>query len=226
MSVEESKKCAAQHAARYVKEGMLVGIGTGSTVVYFIAALIARCKQGLKIRAVSSSERSSQQAQTGGILFADINTITSIDLTVDGADEIDSKKRMIKGGGGALLREKILASSSKEMIVIVDSGKVVHQLGKCPLPVELLPFGLQASISKINKLGFQGKLREFPNKTLYKTDNGNFIYDIQYQTPIEHPEEDHLKLINIPGVIETGFFFNLAKKVLIGYEDGHIEERN
>lgn len=226
MSLELSKKIAAEHATTYVKDNMLIGIGTGSTVFYFIEHLIKQCKQGLKIKAVSSSERSTKQAKAGGIEFADINQITSIDLTIDGADEIDVKKRMIKGGGGALLREKILAFSSKEMIVIVDETKVVEGLGKQKLPVEILPFGVAAIINKIESLGFNGKIRRTENGIPYKTDNGNYIYDIFYKTLVKNPEEDHLKLINIPGVIETGFFFNLAKKVIIGYEDGHIEERN
>jgi len=225
MPLERSKKLAAQKAAEYVKEGMLVGIGTGSTVFYFIEYLISRCKQGLKISAVSSSERSTKQALSGGIPFADIHKITSIDLTIDGADEVDSKKRMIKGGGGALLREKILASSSEEMIVIVDEKKVVKKLGQRPLPVEILPFGIQATIMKMNSMGFMGRLRQQQDGSLYHTDNGNFIYDINYPKGIDHPEEDHLKLIQIPGVIETGFFFHLAKKIIIGYEDGHVEER-
>lgn len=226
MPLERSKKLAAKRAVDYVKDGMLIGIGTGSTVVYFIDYLIHRCKQGLKITAVSSSERSTKQALAGGIIFADINTITSIDLTIDGADEIDKKNRMIKGGGGALLREKILASSSKEMIVIVDEHKVVSKLGSKPLPLEILPFGIQATLNKVNRMGFNGKLRQLSDGSLYKTDNGNLIYDISYPKPLDHPEEDHLKLVNIPGVIETGFFFDLAKKVIIGYEDGHVEERN
>lgn len=226
MSLESSKKLAAKSATNYVKNKMLIGIGTGSTVFYFIEYLIAKCQQGLQITAVSSSERSTKQALAGGIEFADINQITSIDLTVDGADEIDSKNRMIKGGGGALLREKILASSSKEMIVIVDETKVVKKLGKQKLPLEILSFGLQATIDKINHLGFMGSLRQTKEGSFYRTDNGNFIYDISYPGAIDHPEEDHLRLINIPGVIETGFFFNLAKKVIIGYEDGHVEERS
>lgn len=226
MPSDRSKKLAAKQAVSYVKEGMLVGIGTGSTVFYFLEYLISQCKKGLTITAVSSSERSTKQAIAGGIPFADINTITSIDLTIDGADEIDDKKRMVKGGGGALLREKILASCSNDMIVIVDSTKVVPRLGTRPLPVEILPFGIKSIISKINRLGFTGRLRQQSDGTLYKTDNGNIIYDITYAIPIEHPEEDHLKLTSIPGVIETGFFFNLAKKIIIGYEDGHIEERD
>jgi ribose 5-phosphate isomerase A len=225
MSLETSKQLAAKQAVTYVKDHMLVGIGTGSTVFYFIEYLIERCKQGLNIKAVSSSERSTRQAKAGGIHFADINQITSIDLTIDGADEIDDHYRMIKGGGGALLREKILASSSKQMIVIVDETKVVNYLGKQKLPVEILPFGLQATIYKIERFGFKGKLRQEKEGSLYKTDNANFIYDIFYESPVTHPEEDHLKLISIPGVIETGFFFNLAKKVIIGFKDGHIEER-
>lgn len=226
MSLEDCKKIAGTKAADLVKDGMLVGIGTGSTVFYFIQRLIQRCKEGLSIQAVSSSIRSYEQAKKGGIPFADINKITEIDLTVDGADEIDINFKMIKGGGGALLREKILASTSKNMIVIVDETKMCEKLGKHKLPVEIVPFGINATIHKMNAKGYQGTIRKNDDGSLYETDNKNFIYDIQFDHLLEEPERDHLKLIDIPGVVETGFFFDLAKKVIIAYEDGHIEEKS
>ncbi len=225
MDLELLKKQAGEQAAHFIKDGMIVGIGTGSTVYYFINELTKLCKKGLKIQAVSSSDRSYEQAKAGGIPLIDINSIKSIDITVDGADEVDSEKRLIKGGGGALLREKILANSSKEMIVIVDESKVVEKLGTHPLPVEILPFAHVATINKINMLGFRGELRALEKDGLYVTDNGNYIYDIHFENTRDNPEEDHFRIIQIPGVIETGYFFNLAGQILIARSSGQIEHR-
>ena len=217
------KKAVGYAAADFVENGMLVGLGTGSTVFHFITRLIDRVQEGLDIQVVSSSIRSETQAKEGCIPVADINTITSVDLTVDGADEITLEKIMIKGGGGALLREKILANTSREMIVIVDESKVVEKLGKHPLPIEVLPFATEAIIDKIRKLGYQGSLRKRTNDGLYVTDNGNHIYDIRFESLRDDPEKDHEKLSRIPGVLETGFFFNLAGRVLVGKADGTVD---
>ncbi|MCB1109494.1 MAG: ribose 5-phosphate isomerase A [Chlamydiia bacterium] len=221
--MEEMKKAAGIAAAELVKNGMLVGLGTGSTVFHFINRLIERVQEGLSIQVVSSSIRSENQAKEGGIPLADINTITAIDLTVDGADEITPEKWMIKGGGGALLREKILANTSREMVVIVDESKVVEKLGKHPLPVEILPFATHAILDKIRKLGYQGNLRQQNKDGPYVTDNGNHIYDIYFESLRDDPERDHEKLSRIPGVLETGFFFNLAGRVFIGKSDGTVD---
>ena len=221
--MEEMKKAVGCVAADFVQSGMLVGLGTGSTVFHFITRLIERVQDGLDIQVVSSSVLSETQAKDGGIPVADINTITSIDLTVDGADEITLEKTMIKGGGGALLREKILANTSREMIVIVDESKVVEKLGKHPLPVEILPFATEAIIDKIRKLGYQGSLRQRNNSGPYVTDNGNHIYDIRFESLRDDPEKDHEKLSRIPGVLETGFFFNLAGRVLVGKANGEVD---
>lgn len=219
--MEMIKKAIGKQAAEEIKDGMLVGLGTGSTAFYFIEKLIERYKNGLKIEAVSSSARSLNQAKKGGIPIADVNQVTFTDITVDGADEIDSEKRMIKGGGGALLREKILANISRKMLVIVDESKVVNKLGKHDLPVEILPFAHNAIIEKIKKLGFIGQIRSIQGGP-YLTDNGNLIYDIHFEELRNHPEEDHNRLIQIPGVLETGFFFNVANRVLIGHLNGQI----
>jgi ribose 5-phosphate isomerase A len=221
--MEEMKKAVGCAAADFVQSGMLVGLGTGSTVFHFITRLIERVQDGLDIQVVSSSIRSETQARDGGIPVADINTITSIDLTVDGADEITPEKIMTKGGGGALLREKILANTSREMVVIVDESKVVEKLGKHPLPVEILPFATKAIIDKIRKLGYQGSLRQRNNSGPYVTDNGNHIYDIRFESLRDDPEKDHEKLSRIPGVLETGFFFNLAGRVLVGKANGKVD---
>ncbi len=223
MNIEESKKAAGYLAASFVEKKMIVGLGTGSTAYYFIEKLIERNSlENLEIRAIASSSTSSKQALAGGIQLVDINEINYIDLTVDGADEIDKQKRMIKGGGGALLREKMLASMSKEMIVVVDETKLTNQLGHKKLPVEVIPFGNKITLHKIEKLGLRGELRK-DTKTIeqpYVTDNGNYIIDIHFSNQIENPEQLDLLLKEIPGVVETGFFFNLAGRVIIAFKDG------
>lgn len=222
----EIKQAVGQKAASLVKEGMIVGLGTGSTAAFFIESLIEHVKEGLKITAVSSSIRSSEMAKNGGIPVIGMNEVTKIDLTVDGADEIDPLNRLIKGAGGALVREKILASTSEQMVVIADESKLVSHLGKCGLPVEILPFGYKATIDKLVRLGYTGTLRKNPKDTsLYITDNGNYIFDIHSPDSFLHPEEDNARIINIPGVVDTGFFFNLATSVLVGYSDGTVEFR-
>ena len=174
---------------------------------------------------MTTSKRSALQARSGGIPLIDINTLTAIDITVDGADEINSKKRMIKGGGGALFREKIIASMSREMVVIVDSSKLVDHFGQFPLPIEIIPFGYQWIIKKLEQAGYSGTLRKINSHSLYMTDNGNYIYDIHLPNPCLDPEEDQRRIRAILGVIETGFFFKLAGRVIVGFEDGHVEIR-
>ena len=223
IKMEKCKKAVGYAAAECIKSGMLVGLGTGSTVYYFIKRLIERVKEGLTIQVVSSSMCSEHQARKGGIPVVDINTVTAIDITVDGADEIDLLKKMIKGGGGALLREKILANISKEMMVIVDETKIVKQLGKRPLPIEILPFATKGIVNKIQQLGYQGQMRTDKNHHFYLTDNGNYIYDIYFKSLRDNPEKDHELLCHIPGVLETGFFFNLAGPVLIGKFDETVD---
>lgn len=221
----KAKKAAGYAAADLVKDSMLVGLGTGSTAAYFIQRLGERCHQGLKIQAAASSEKSLQLAVKAGIPTVDINSIISLDFTADGADEIDLQNRMIKGGGGALLREKILASMSKEMVIIVDEHKLVGRLGKFPLPVEISQFAHEATCKQISNLGYKGRLRAASDKSLFVTDNNNFIYDIVFEKPVSKPESIDRQLKDVPGVMETGFFFGLAKKVLIGYPDGKVKVR-
>jgi ribose 5-phosphate isomerase A len=220
---DDAKRAAGRKAAEWIQSGMVVGLGTGSTANYFIEALIERCHQGLHIQAVSSSRESTELAKKGRIEVLDINEVPRIDITVDGADEIDSKKRMIKGGGGAALREKILASASSEMIVIVDSTKLVPTIGRGKLPVEVLFYGSPATRSKLEALGYKGRWRHADDHTLFITENGNLIFDIQFPSPPLSPEEDHQRIRSVPGVIDTGFFFNLAGRVIVGHSDGHTQ---
>lgn len=222
MTTEEIKRKIGITAADLIEDGMLVGLGTGTTAFYMIERLIERCKEGLKIKAVASSKTSEEQAQQGGIPIVDINTLSSLDVTIDGADEIDSVKRMIKGGGGALVREKIVASMSQEMIVIVDESKLCQHLGKRKLPVEIIPFGIERTRHQLEHLGYTGLFRKTNTGTLYVTDNGNYIFDIVFSDLLKTPEHDEEKIRSIPGVVDTGFFFNLAGRVVIGFFDGQI----
>ncbi|MBS4168525.1 ribose-5-phosphate isomerase RpiA [Parachlamydia sp. AcF125] len=224
-AISRAKEAAGQAAAELIKEGMLVGLGTGSTAHYFIKALGQRCREGLQIQAIASSEHSAVLAQEQKIPLLPANQVSYLDITIDGADQIDSQKRMIKGGGGALLREKILAFISKEMVVIIDSSKIVEQFGSFPLPVEIIPFAYQATIKKLDTFGYKGKLREKEGSP-YVSDNGNYIFDVSLSGPCSTPEEDNQKIQSIPGVVETGFFSGLAGRVLIGFPDGRVEIRS
>ncbi len=216
------KKAVGYKAAEFIENGMRIGIGTGTTVFYFIERLLERCRQGLEICAVASSERSLKQARDGGIPIMDVAKVTFLDVTVDGADEIDPQKRMIKGGGGALVREKIVAAMSKEMIVIVDESKIVQNLGKCKLPVEILPFAQKATLHHIAKAGYKGEFRKKSDGRLYTSDNGNLIADIDFSALGQSPEEVNETLLHIPGVVDTGFFFNLAGRLVVGFADGQV----
>lgn len=217
------KKAAAEAAVKLIQEGMVVGLGSGSTSACFIEALSRRCRDGLKIQAVASSIPSQQLAENGKIPLVDINQLSRLDVTVDGADAVDPEKQMVKGGGGALLREKILAKMSKEMLVIIDESKLVPVLGQFPLPVEILPFGQLATIYHIESLGWTGRVRKKPDGLPFFTDNGNIIYDIYFNSPLTEPEPLERALKSIPGVIETGLFLKMAGRVIVGCNDGTIQ---
>lgn len=219
----EAKKSAGYAAAEHVKDGMSVGLGTGSTAHFFIEKLGEMCRNGLKVRAVASSNASKKFAESLGIPLVDVDTLSHLDIMVDGADEIDSKHRMIKGGGGALLREKLLAKMSREVIIIVDKSKIVDKLGKVHLPVEIVAFAHKTTSERLQAEGYRGILRKSNQDSPFITDQGNYIIDIHFDFPIENPEEHHNRIKGITGVIDTGFFFNLAKRILIGYPNGQTE---
>ncbi len=221
MDQEQAKKKAAKKAAELIQDKMVIGLGSGTTTTYFIEELIERKKKGLHIKVVSSSKSSAEKAKKGSLQLISLEEIAEVDVTVDGADEIDQQKRMIKGGGGALLREKILASSSKEVIIIIDESKWVKHLGIHKLPLEILPFGHFATQKKIEKLGYTGSFRK-KNHQLYQTDNGNYTYDLSLKTPIDSLEKLNESLKNIPGVLETGLFFQLATRVITGFYNGEV----
>jgi ribose 5-phosphate isomerase A len=225
MSADEMKKKAAERALQFVEPGMKLGLGTGSTAAAFVDLLGKRVAEGLDIIAVPTSEATRRQAEGLGIRLTSLDSEPFLDLTIDGADEIDPALRLIKGGGGALLREKIVATASDRMVVIADASKLVETLGKFPLPIEVIPFGLAATLGMIEMLGedcgCEGelKVRTTASGEPFHTDSGNLIIDANYGA-IEDPEElDHaLKLI--PGVVENGLFIGLADAAVIARSDG------
>ncbi|MDM5433669.1 ribose 5-phosphate isomerase A [Bacillus hominis] len=213
------KQLAGEYAADFVKDGMKIGLGTGSTVYWTIQKLGQRVQEGLSIQAVPTSKETEVLAKQLNIPLISLNDIQILDLTIDGADEIDSDLQLIKGGGGALLREKIVASSSKELIIIADESKIVTHLGAFPLPVEITPFSWKQTENKIQSLGCQTTLRLKNNET-FITDNNNIIIDCVFPNHISNPANlrDQLKMIT--GVVETGLFINMTSKVIIGTENG------
>jgi len=221
----EAKRLAAEKAVTYLEDGMVVGLGTGSTTLWAIQKIGERVKGGLKIKAVASSERSEAMARELNIPIISFSSIKQIDITIDGADEVDEKFNLIKGGGGALLREKILVYNSKKFLVIVDDSKLVAQLGKFPLPVEMIPFATNLSLEHLKKLGCKPSIRIEKNET-YKTDNGNLIVDCQFDK-IPDPNKLDQQIKSIPGIVDTGLFSNtLVTAVMVGCGDGTIKVMN
>lgn len=215
------KQLAAEKAAEYVQDGMKVGLGTGSTAYWAIRKLGERVSEGLQITAVATSQASEDQARELGIPLVAFSDVDSLDLTIDGADELDGALQLIKGGGGALLREKIVAMGSARMIVVADESKAVTTLGKFPLPVEIVPFAWEWTVAALAKLGCKTELRR-SGEDLYKTDNGNYIADCRFEA-IESAAELALALQRIPGVVEHGLFIGIADLAIIGKSDGTIE---
>jgi ribose 5-phosphate isomerase A len=221
---DEQKKAAAKAALHYVKPGMKLGLGTGSTANHFVDCIGDMVKAGFEILCVPTSETTRKQAESLGVPLTTLDETPLLDLTVDGADELDGSLTLIKGGGGALLREKIVASSSAQMIVIADASKKVEKLGKFPLPIEVIPFGLKSTAYKIEKgsawAGCKGPitLRVRDGKP-FVTDNGNVILDCAFG---EIPDAQKLAsaLSMIPGVVEHGLFIRMASLAILGTEAG------
>ncbi len=226
MNVDRSKqkKNAGYRAAEYVEDGMVVGLGTGSTAKYAIEKIGKRKKEeNLDIVGIPTSIRTEERAKKAGIEIVELDQADKIDLTIDGADEVDPKMNLIKGGGGALLREKIIAHNSRNYIVIVDPSKMVEVLGDSfDLPVEILALWQEGITDQIEGLGCKAELRKHGD-SIYKTDNGNNILDCDFGK-IKDPEKLSQKLDSIPGVIENGLFLNMADKIIIGNEKGFEEK--
>ena len=218
LSIQQEKELAGRAAAELVRDGDIVGLGTGSTAHFTIVALGDRLKLGLKIIEIPTSNATADLAHSVGIPIATLDQHPVIDIDIDGADEIDAHLNLIKGGGGALLREKVIASASKKMVVIVDSAKLVTTLGKFPLPVEIVAFARTVVENKIASLGATPKLRTRSDGSPYFTDNGNPILDCSFGK-IEDPRALARTLRDIPGVVEHGLFIGLASEALVGRGD-------
>jgi len=215
------KKIAAEKAVERVEDGMILGIGTGSTVEFAIKKLGEMVKSGLKIEGIPTSIRTKKQAKECGIPLVDINDYKEIDLTIDGADEVDSCLNLIKGGGGALTREKIIAYHSKKVIIIVDESKIVKKLGAgVPIPIEVTKFGWNATKKSLEELKCSSELRKIMDE-LYITDNSNYILDCDFGK-IDEPEVLENQINSIPGVVENGLFLGLADEVIVGSKQGII----
>ena len=215
MANEREKEAAGRAAAVLVQDGDVVGLGTGSTAYFAVAALGERVKAGLKIIGIPTSVRTAELARALGIRLTTLDECPEIDITIDGADEMDSRLRLIKGGGGALLREKVVATASRKMVVIADSAKLVPVLGKFPLPIEIISFARTVIQKKVVSLGASPQLRTNPDGSSYLTDNGNQILDCSFGQ-IADPPALARELDNTPGVVEHGLFIGLATLALVG----------
>jgi ribose 5-phosphate isomerase A len=228
MSADSLKRAAAARAVALVHDGMRVGLGTGSTAAHFVDLLGERVKGGLAVIAVPTSEATRVQAEQVGIPLTTLDKTPELDLTVDGADELDDRLCLIKGGGGALLREKIVAAASRRMVVIADEAKRVPALGRFPLPIEVVAFGLGATRRAVERacgsLGIPGdlRLRSTAKGEPFATDSGHVILDA-HLGHIPDPEALAASLNGIPGVVEHGLFIGLATGAIVATEDGLIE---
>ncbi len=226
MNSQNYKRQAAEHALKLVETGMVLGLGTGSTAVEFVKLLAERVKQErLELRCVATSAQTQALAEQCGLAIADFSTIAEVDLTVDGADEIDPQLNLIKGGGGALLREKIVAMASDRVCIIADASKRVERLGAFPLPVEIVDFGLAATIAMIEAAAIdaecEGKivLRRRPDGEPFRTDGGHLIVDCAFGS-IEDAELLADLLDIVPGVVEHGLFIGIADEAVLAGPSG------
>lgn len=220
MTADDHKRLAAERAILFVEPGMKLGLGTGSTAAKFVDLLAAKAKAGLDVLCIATSEATRAQAEALGLRLATLDEHPFIDLTVDGADEIDPALRLIKGGGGALLREKIVATASDRMIVIADASKKVAKLGRFPLPVEVVRFGYKSTAKIIETLakeaGCAGEIRPRAKADggLFQTDGGNLILDCAFGA-IDDPDSLADALEIVPGVVEHGLFLDIADVAII-----------
>jgi ribose 5-phosphate isomerase A len=225
MDTEAQKRAAAARALEFVRPGMRLGLGTGSTARHFVELVAERVRDGVDVLAVPTSEVTRILAERLGIPLSSLEETPELDLTVDGADEIDPGLNLIKGGGGALLREKIVASASKRMVVIADITKWVPVLGRFPLPIEVVPFGLAVTTRAVEtactEAGSSGQalLRRSQNGHAFVTDGGHWILDAALGR-ISDPQGLASRLQAIPGVVEHGLFIGLAQTVVLAAENG------
>ncbi|MBC6990008.1 ribose-5-phosphate isomerase RpiA [Hymenobacter sp. BT491] len=219
---EKEKQLAAATALRWIRDGMLLGLGSGSTAAYFINSLGEAVRNGqLQVQATATSHASDALARKAGIAMLEPRRGLRFDLTVDGADELDPQLRLIKGGGGALLREKIIATASDALLIIADSSKAVPQLGRFPLPLEIVPFALPWVLDAVDALGGAPVLRTDPNdaQTAVQSDQGNLLVDCHFNA-LPDPAQLAEHLQRIPGIVEHGLFLGLARAAVVAREEG------
>ena len=215
MSAVNEKKVAALEAVKYIKDGMTVGLGTGSTAFFMIEAIGEMVRNGLEIKAVATSYETEKLAKKLGINVITLAEAKRLDVTIDGADEVDGQFQLIKGGGGALLREKIVAHNSDFNIIIADSSKQVSRLGKFKLPIETIPFATQLIIKELEEMNLH-PVQRMRGTDDYKTDENNDIVDVDiWNTDVKLTDLEH-QLKNIPGIVETGLFLTSTDLVIIG----------
>jgi ribose 5-phosphate isomerase A len=221
MDRDTQKRAAAETAAAMIEDGMVVGLGTGSTARFAIEALIRRVREGLRIRAIPTSERSAAQARDGGIPLTSFTEHRRLDITIDGADEIEiGSLSLIKGLGGALLREKIVAVASDRLVIVADGRKLVDRLGSTvPVPVEVVPFGWETTADRLRRLGTEPQPRRDADGKLFCTDGGNRILDCRFGA-IADPVALDLAIGQTVGVVETGLFIGIAKLALVAGDGG------
>lgn len=220
---EQAKRSAGRAAANLVESGMRVGLGSGSTFLHALERLAERQQEDvLEILGVATSAATAARARELGIPLSSLDELERLDISIDGADEIDANKNMIKGGGAALAREKIVAAAAGEMIVVVGENKVVEALGRAfPLPVEVLPFGWRQAAAMLKTLGCEPTLRRSKGGAPHTTDNGNYIVDCKFEE-IRDPAGLSARVNSVPGVVENGLFVGLAGRVFVGNNDGEV----
>lgn len=230
--IDTAKFVAARRAVSLVEDGMRVGLGTGSTAAWMVRCLAERVQdEGLRITGVPTSSRTAEMARQLGIEVVALDEALWLDITIDGADEVDGELNLIKGGGGALLQEKIVATASDQMVVIADVSKQVETLGAFPLPIEVVPFGwrttkalVEETLVSLDVLGQTGSLR-MNGEAPFVTDEGNYIIDLHLQR-IGNARQLALVLNQVPGVVENGLFIDICDVLVLGHGDGRVELRD
>lgn len=226
MSVEQQKQAAARHAAELVEDGMVVGLGSGSTAQLVVAELGRRVQTGLRFVGVPSSDETARLATSLGIALATLEEQSSLDIAIDGADEVDPHLNLVKGRGGALLREKIVALAGNRFVVVVDESKRVERLGAhAPIPVEVVPFGWITTRRRLEQIGLTGDLRG--RATPYMTDGGNFILDCRPEAALDLTDPATARGIKAQtGVVEHGLFLGITSSAIVGRTDGSVDVLN
>ena len=220
MNQESAKRNAAKEAVKLVQDGMIVGLGTGSTSAIAVDLIGEKLSKNFQIIGMPTSIQTKNQAEKWGIKLIDIDDEDSIDIAIDGADEVSTELNLIKGLGGALLREKKVEKKAKELVIIVDETKMVERLGVGPLPVEVEITSHKSTSKEIEKLGCKTEHRIENDGNPFVTDNGNYIYHCYFNEGISNPKKLDTELLIIDGVVDTGLFVDMATKVIIGNEEG------